>query len=58
LIYASHLSDLPIDAAYLLVRPKWEQEVLARDRWAPRRARVLFRLTDYRNESIVLLKIE
>jgi 4-amino-4-deoxy-L-arabinose transferase-like glycosyltransferase len=58
LIYASHLSDLPIDAAYLLVRPKREQEVLASDRWAPRRARVLFPLSDYRNESIVLLKIE
>jgi hypothetical protein len=58
LIYAIVLNDLPADAVYLLVRPKSEHAVLESDRWAPRHARLVFQLTDYRNESVALLKIE
>jgi 4-amino-4-deoxy-L-arabinose transferase-like glycosyltransferase len=58
LVYVSEMVDLPTDAKYLLVRPEREQEVMESNRWAPRRAHLIFRLTDYRKESILLLKID
>lgn len=58
LVYVNQLNDLPADAVYLLVRPKREREVLECNRWAPRRPHLMFRLTDYRNESILLFKID
>jgi len=58
LVYASDIDEVPIDARYLLVRPEREQEVLENNRWAPRRPRRIMRSTDYRKESILLLKIE
>lgn len=58
LVYASDIDEVPADATYLLVRPEREQEVLESNRWAPRRPRRLMRSTDYRKESILLLKIE
>lgn len=58
LIYADDIEELPSDAKYLLVRPEREQEVLESNRWAPRQPRRLMRSTDYRKESILLLKIE
>ena len=57
LVYAGEVNDLPLDAVYLLVRPEREQEVIESGRWAPRRPHRMFRMTDYRNESIFLLKI-
>jgi len=58
LIYVSEVSDLPTDALYLLVRPEREQEVLDSNRWAPRRPHRMFRMTDYRKESVLLLGID
>ncbi|HEV2046304.1 MAG TPA: glycosyltransferase family 39 protein [Chthoniobacterales bacterium] len=59
LVYASEVSDLPLDAVYLLVRPQREDEVVQSNRWLPRRPhRALPPLTDYRKETILLLKIE
>jgi 4-amino-4-deoxy-L-arabinose transferase-like glycosyltransferase len=58
LVYASEIDDVPTDARYLLVRPEREQEVLESNRWAPRRPHRIMRSTDYRNESILLLKID
>jgi 4-amino-4-deoxy-L-arabinose transferase-like glycosyltransferase len=58
LVYASEIVDLPTDAKYLLVRPEREQEVMESNRWAPQRAHLISRLTDYRKESILLLKID
>jgi 4-amino-4-deoxy-L-arabinose transferase-like glycosyltransferase len=58
LVYADEIDELPIDARYLLVRPEREQEVLESNRWAPRQPRRIMRSTDYRKESILLLKIE
>ncbi len=59
LVYASEVSDLPLDAVYLLVRPQREDEVVRSNRWSPRQPhRALPPLTDYRKETILLLKIE
>ena len=56
--YASEIEDVPADAHYLLVRPEREQEVLDSNRWAPRQPHLIMRATDYRKESIFLVKIE
>jgi len=58
LVYVSEIDEVPIDARYLLVRPEREQEVLESNRWLPRRPHRIMRSTDYRKESILLLKIE
>jgi 4-amino-4-deoxy-L-arabinose transferase-like glycosyltransferase len=58
LAYAGEIDEVPSDAVYLLVRPEREQEVLESSHWAPRRPHRVMRSTDYRKESILLLKIE
>lgn len=58
LVYVSEIDEVPADARYLLVRPEREQEVIASNRWAPRQPHRIMRITDYRKESILLLKIE
>ncbi len=58
LVYADDIDEVPADANYLLVRPEREQEVLESNHWSPRQPRRLMRSTDYRKESILLLKIE
>jgi hypothetical protein len=58
LLYANEIEQVPKDARYLLVRPEREQEVLESNRWDPRRPHRIMRSTDYRKESILLLKID
>ena len=58
LVYASEIDEVPTGARYLLVRPEREQEVMESNRWAPRQPHRIMRSTDYRKESILLLKIE
>ena len=58
LTYADEIDELPADVRYLLVRPEREQEVMESNHWAPRQPRRIMRSTDYRKESILLLKIE
>ena len=58
LVYAGDIDEVPNDAKYLLVRPEREQEVLESNQWAPRKPHRIMRSTDYRKESILLLKIE
>jgi 4-amino-4-deoxy-L-arabinose transferase-like glycosyltransferase len=58
LVYAGEIDEVPMDAKYLLVRPEREQEVLESNHWTPRQPRRVMRSTDYRKESILLLKIE
>jgi hypothetical protein len=58
LVYASEIDEVPTDARYLLVRPEREQEVMESKRWAPGQPHRIMRSTDYRKESILLLKIE
>jgi 4-amino-4-deoxy-L-arabinose transferase-like glycosyltransferase len=58
MVYVNELNDLPAAAVYVLVRPKSEHQVLESTRWAPRHPHLLFRVTDYRGESMALVKIE
>jgi 4-amino-4-deoxy-L-arabinose transferase-like glycosyltransferase len=58
LVYANEIEEVPGDARYLLVRPEREQEVLESNRWGLRHPHRIMRSTDYRKESILLLKIE
>ena len=58
LVYASEIDEVPTDARYLLLRPEREQEVMESKRWAPRQPHRIMRSTDYRKESILLLKID
>jgi 4-amino-4-deoxy-L-arabinose transferase-like glycosyltransferase len=57
LIYVSRVDDLPLSARYVLIRPENEPEVLATERWAPLRARPIFRNTDYRKWTVILLEV-
>ena len=57
LIYMSRIDDLPLSARYVLIRPEKEREVLETERWAPLRAREIFRDTDYRKWTVILLKV-
>ena len=58
LTYTGEIDEVPADARYLLVRPEREQEVRESNHWAPRQPHRIMRSTDYRKESILLLKIE
>jgi hypothetical protein len=58
LVYASEIDEVSKDARYLLVRPEREQEILESNRWAPRKPHRIMRSTDYRKESILLLRID
>jgi 4-amino-4-deoxy-L-arabinose transferase-like glycosyltransferase len=58
LIYAAELKDLPSTAAFVLVRPKNERQLLDSNQWTPRHPRLLFRASDYRGESIALFRIQ
>ena len=49
---------MPLTARYVLVQPDQEQPVLGSERWAPLRARPIFKTTDYRNHTIILMLIE
>lgn len=57
LVYVSRLNDVPLTARYLLVQPEREAELLASERWSPRRPAAIERITDYRKHTIVLLKV-
>jgi hypothetical protein len=56
--YVSSVEEVPYDARYFLVRPGDEQDALASEQWAPRRARLVLRVTDYRDQTIILFVID
>ena len=58
IVYVSRLEDVPLTARYLLIQPDTEQQVLASARWAPFRARPVFKTTDYRNHTVLLILID
>jgi hypothetical protein len=58
LIYVNRLDEIPRSAHYLLVQSGREKEVTASDHWLPARARPVERLTDYRNHTVVLAKVD
>ena len=57
LVYINRLEEAPTTARYLLVQPAREREVLESERWAPRRAEPITRVTDYRKQTVVLMRV-
>jgi 4-amino-4-deoxy-L-arabinose transferase-like glycosyltransferase len=57
LIYENRIADVPREARFLLIQPDDEQEALATQQWAPRTARAVLRLTDYRRKQLILLEV-
>lgn len=56
--YLSRVEELPLSARYFVVRPKEEKAVTAREIWAPRHAREIARTKDYRDQVVILFRIE
>lgn len=57
LVYVNRLDEVPANARYLLVQPGREREVLASERWSPLRAQPITRVTDYRKQTLVLMRV-
>jgi hypothetical protein len=57
LVYVNRLDEVPLNARYLLVQPERKEELLTSQRWSPRRPAEIKPITDYRNHTIVLVKI-
>src|SRR5688572_3711974 len=57
LVYVNRLEEVPATARYLLVQPMREREVLESDRWSPLRAEAITRMTDYRKQTMVLMRV-
>jgi 4-amino-4-deoxy-L-arabinose transferase-like glycosyltransferase len=57
LVYVNRLDELPLNARYLLLQPAREKEVMESTRWSPRRAVPILRVTDYRNQTVILAQI-
>jgi len=52
------LDQIPGTAHYFFVRSNLEEEARKSEQWAPRHPILVSRITDYRNETIVLYRIE
>jgi len=57
LVYVNRLEEMPATARYLLVQPAREREVLESERWSPLRAQPITRVTDYRKQTLVLVRV-
>jgi 4-amino-4-deoxy-L-arabinose transferase-like glycosyltransferase len=57
LVYVNRLEEVPTSARYLLVQPAREGEVLESGRWSPLRAEAITRVTDYRKQTVVLMRV-
>jgi hypothetical protein len=57
LVYVNRLEEVPTTARYLLVQPAREREVLESERWSPLRAQPITRVTDYRKQTVVLMRL-
>ena len=58
LAYVSYIKDLPADTHYFLVRTENEQEAIATQKWAPRKAHELGRAMDYTKREMILFRVE
>jgi 4-amino-4-deoxy-L-arabinose transferase-like glycosyltransferase len=56
--YVLRLVDLPNDLRYLVTRPEIEPEVEASTKWLPHRATPILRITDYRDQTIVVFRVD
>ena len=57
LVYVNRLDEIPTSARYLLVQPVREREVLESERWSPLRAEPITQRTDYRKQTVVLMRV-
>jgi 4-amino-4-deoxy-L-arabinose transferase-like glycosyltransferase len=57
LVYVSRVEEVPVNARYLLVQPEREPEVVESQRWSPLRAQPIKGITDYRNHTVVLVRV-
>jgi len=57
LVYVGRIDDLPLGARYLLVQPAKERSIMESERWAPRHARPILTVTDYRKRTVIVLKV-
>ena len=55
--YVSQIEHLPLSARYVLIQPENEALLLGSKRWAPLRAKEIFRVTDYRDRTVIIAKI-
>ena len=58
LSYIDHVSDLPADARFFLVRPANEAAAENAPQFSPRRARAILRINDYRGWRTILFAVE
>lgn len=57
LVYASRLDDVPLSGRYLIVQPNKKEEAMKSERWAPGHATPVSSFTDYRQRTVILLKV-
>ena len=57
LVYVNRLEEIPERARYLLVQPAREREVVESERWSPLRPEPVTRVTDYRKQTVVLMRV-
>ncbi len=55
--YVSRIANLPPETRYFLVRPDNEDTAGTTEQWAPRRARKVLRVKDYRNQVVILFSV-
>jgi 4-amino-4-deoxy-L-arabinose transferase-like glycosyltransferase len=56
--YVGSIEELPYEAHYFVVRPGDEQNAATSQQWAPRRARSVLRVKDYRDQTIILFVVD
>lgn len=57
LVYVNRVDEVPASARYLLVQPAREREVLESEQWSPLRAQPITRVTDYRKQTVILMRV-
>lgn len=56
--YLNTVQEVPYDANFVLTRPHDASAVGTSEQWAPRHAKELLRVKDYRNQMLILFRVE
>ncbi len=56
--YVSSVEELPWEARYFVVRPVDEKDAVGSQKWAPRHARSILRVKDYRDQTVVVFVVD
>ncbi len=56
--YLSSVDEVPYDAHYFLTRPHEERKAMSSEQWSPKHPRVVKRVKDYRNQTLVLFALD